>query len=124
MAAAARNALAMIDDYTVLHPSVLGAVHRVIEATSAAGKPATVCGEAAADPRVACLLVGLGTRRLSMTPVSAARVRYAVRSSYQHSLEELAYAALKSDSPQTVSKLITDALQSTYPEFRSNTVTV
>ena len=122
--AADRNALAMIDDYTVLHPSVLRAVHQVIKAAQAAGKPATICGEAAADPRVACLLVGLGARRLSLSPVSAARIRYALRASLQCSLEELANEALNSDSAQTVAKLISDALKSTYPEFISSTISV
>lgn len=118
MLAADRNALASIDDYTVLHPSVLRAVHRVIEAAHAAGKPATVCGEAAADPRVACLLVGLGARRLSMSPASAARVRFAVRNSNISSLQELARTALNSVSAQSVSGLATELLSGTYPELR------
>jgi phosphoenolpyruvate-protein kinase (PTS system EI component) len=124
MLAADRNALAMIDDYTVLHPSVLRAVHRIIDAAHAAGKPATVCGEAAADPRVACLLIGLGARRLSMSPVSTARVRFAVRNLHMPSLEELARTALNSDSPQTVSALLTELLNSTFPELRPDFVYV
>jgi phosphotransferase system enzyme I (PtsI) len=122
--AADRNATALIDDYTILHPSVLRAVQRVITAADGAGKSATICGEAAADPRVACLLVGLGARRLSMNPVSAAQVRYAVRAARKESLEQLAQAALTSDSTQTVSTLVSDALRSIYPEFGSGTVSV
>jgi phosphoenolpyruvate-protein phosphotransferase len=118
MLAADRNALAMIDDYTVLHPSVLRAVQLVIDAAQTAGKPATVCGEAASDPRVACLLIGLGARRLSMSPLSAARVRIAVRHSHLSSLEELARTALSSDSPQTVSVLATEHLNNTCPDLR------
>jgi phosphoenolpyruvate-protein kinase (PTS system EI component) len=124
MLAADRNALAMIDDYTVLHPAVLRAVQQVIDAANSAGKPATVCGEAAADPRVACLLVGLGARRLSMSPVSAARVRLALRNSHISSLEELARTALKSDSPQTVFALATELLSNTYPDLRPEFVSV
>jgi phosphoenolpyruvate-protein phosphotransferase len=124
MLAADRNALAVIDDYTVLHPSVLRAVHRVIAAANDAGKPAMVCGEAASDPRVACLLVGLGARRLSMSPVSAARVRYAIRRSHTAALEELALAALRSDSAETVATLAADALETIYPELQSDAVTV
>jgi len=122
--AADRNALAMIDDYTVLHPSVLRAVHRVIEAAGVAGKPATVCGEAAADPRVACLLVGMGARMLSMSPVSAALVRYAVRASRLSPLETLARAALNSDSAQTVSGLVSESLLSIQPSSSSNAISV
>lgn len=124
MLAADRNALAMIDDYTVLHPSVLRAVNWVIEAANAVGKPVAVCGEAAADPRVACLLIGLGARRLSMSPVSAAQVRFAVRASHQSYLESLAQDAMNSESAQAVSKLVTDALLNTYPEFRSSKISL
>jgi phosphoenolpyruvate-protein phosphotransferase (PTS system enzyme I) len=122
--AADRNALALIDDYTVLHPAVLHAIRWVIEAAERSGKPATVCGEAAADPRVACLLVGLGVRRLSMSPVSAARVRYALRASSLRSLEQLARASLAGESAETVSTLITDALRHTVPEFREGAISV
>jgi len=124
MLAADRNALAMIDDYTILHPSVLRAVHRVLEAAYAADKPVAVCGEAAADPRVACLLIGLGVRKLSMSPVSAARVRYAVRATRLDALASLAQKALHSDSAQTVSTLVSDTLRNTCPELLSSTVSV
>lgn len=124
MLAADRNALAMIDDYTVLHPSVLRAVQQVIEAANAAGKPATICGEAAADPGVACLLVGLGARRLSMSPVTAARVRFALCASYQRSLEQLAQAALASDSAQTVATLVCETIQHISSELGCNAISV
>jgi len=122
--AADRNALELVDDYTILHPSVLRAIHIVIKAAKTAEKPVTICGEAAADPRVACLFVGMGAQGLSMSPVSAAKVRYAVRASCQHTLENLANEALGSNSSQIVSRLVSDALQSIYPELHSNTVTV
>lgn len=124
MLAADRNALAMVDDYTILHPSVLRAVHRVIAAANALGKSVAVCGEAAADPRVACLLVGLGAHRLSMSPVSAARVRFALRASHQDALESLAHAALNSISGQTVSTLVSEALQDIYPEHHADKISV
>ena len=124
MLAADRNALAMIDDYTVLHPSVLRAVHRVIDAANTAGKPAAICGEAASDPHVACLLVGLGARRLSMSPMSAAKVRYAVRESEISTLEDLAQTALRSDCAQSVSSLLTTTLGAISPEFRQNAISV
>jgi phosphoenolpyruvate-protein kinase (PTS system EI component) len=73
---------------------------------------------------VACLLVGLGARRLSMSPVSAARVRLALRNSHISSLEELARTALKSDSPQTVFALATELLSNTYPDLRPEFVSV
>ncbi|HEX3651068.1 MAG TPA: putative PEP-binding protein [Pseudonocardiaceae bacterium] len=47
-------------------PALLRLVALVGEAAVAADKPAGVCGEAAADPLLACVLVGLGMTSLSM----------------------------------------------------------
>jgi phosphoenolpyruvate-protein kinase (PTS system EI component) len=103
---------------------VLRAIRQVLTAAREEGKSAAICGEAAADPRVACLLVGLGARRLSMSPVSAARVRYALRASALHPLEELAAASLACESAEAVSTLVNEALRHVLPEFRGMTIAV
>jgi phosphotransferase system enzyme I (PtsI) len=59
------------------HPAVLRLIERLGEAARAAGKPLGVCGEAAADPALAIVLVGLGATSLSMTPSALADVRAA-----------------------------------------------
>ena len=53
-------------------PAVLRLVAMTAEAGRRAGKPVGVCGEAAADPVLACVLVGMGITSLSM---AAAAVR-------------------------------------------------
>ena len=73
--AADRDAVELIDGYSVLHPSVLHAIDRVVRAARDRGKRVSVCGEAAGDPRMAALLVGLGVRELSMSPLRAEAVR-------------------------------------------------
>ncbi|MPZ28001.1 MAG: phosphoenolpyruvate--protein phosphotransferase [Micromonosporaceae bacterium] len=60
------------------HPAVLRLVRLVGEAGARAGKPVGVCGEAAADPLLACVLVGLGAGSLSMAPAALAPVRAAL----------------------------------------------
>ena len=57
------------------HPAVLRLVKLLGDAGAAAGKPVGVCGEAAADPLLAVVLVGLGATTLSMTPAALADVR-------------------------------------------------
>ena len=57
-------------------PGVLALVAQTARAGQAAGKPVGVCGEAAADPLLACVLTGLGITSLSaaataVTPVGA-----------------------------------------------------
>ena len=47
-------------------PAVLQLIAITAEAGKQAGKPVGVCGEAAADPLLACVLVGMGITSLSM----------------------------------------------------------
>ena len=57
------------------HPAVLRLVKMLGDAGAAAGKSVGICGEAAADPQLAVVLVGLGATTLSMTPAALADVR-------------------------------------------------
>ncbi|MBG6106698.1 phosphoenolpyruvate--protein phosphotransferase [Frigoribacterium sp. CG_9.8] len=57
------------------HPAVLRLVKLIGDAGAASGKPVGICGEAAADPQLAVVLVGLGATTLSMTPAALADVR-------------------------------------------------
>lgn len=59
-------------------PALLRLVSMVGEAAAAAGKPVGVCGEAAADPDLACVLVGLGVTSLSMNTTAVRSVGAAV----------------------------------------------
>jgi phosphoenolpyruvate-protein phosphotransferase (PTS system enzyme I) len=93
--AADRNAFDVIEHHTVLHPAVLRAIKLVTEAGEKAGKAIAVCGEAAANPAVAGLLVGLGIRQLSMSPVASAWVRQRIRTLDSREAETLAARALK-----------------------------
>lgn len=79
------------------HPAVLRLVREVGDAGGRTGKPVGICGEAAADPLLAVVLVGLGATSLSMAPAALSDVR---RSIAQHSLEDarrIAAAALDAD---------------------------
>jgi len=60
------------------HPAVLRLIKMLGEAGAAGGKPVGVCGEAAADPDLAIVLVGLGATSLSMAPAALADVRAAL----------------------------------------------
>ncbi|MEO7374709.1 MAG: putative PEP-binding protein [Terrimesophilobacter sp.] len=57
------------------HPAVLRLIQRIGAAGAATGTHISVCGEAAADPRLAVVLVGLGATTLSMAPNALAAVR-------------------------------------------------
>ncbi len=80
------------------HPAVLHLVGMVGAAGKKNGKPVGICGEAAADPLLAVVLVGLGATSLSMAPTALADVRATL---LEHTLEDaqrIAAAALAADS--------------------------
>ena len=73
---AADRTLGSVSNYqTAWHPAVLRAIKMIADAGNAHGMPVGVCGEAAADPDLAIVLVGLGVNSLSMTPVALDEVR-------------------------------------------------
>ena len=77
-------------------PAVLQLVDLTCRAGRERARPVGVCGEAAADPALACVLVGLGAASLSMTPQAIPDVAAALRKvSYEECvrLARLAVAA-------------------------------
>ncbi|KTS14189.1 phosphoenolpyruvate-protein phosphotransferase [Microbacterium testaceum] len=79
------------------HPAVLRLIREVGAAGRVNGKPVGICGEAAADPLLAVVLVGLGATTLSMAPTALADVRATLLS---HTLDDalrIAEAALSAD---------------------------
>jgi phosphotransferase system enzyme I (PtsI) len=86
------------------HPAVLRLVQLVGAAGALAAKPIGVCGEAAADPLLACVLVGLGVTSLSMVPAALADVRVELaRRSYPECVRfaQLALAATTAAEART-----------------------
>ncbi|WP_326639298.1 phosphoenolpyruvate--protein phosphotransferase [Streptosporangium sp. NBC_01755] len=70
------------------------------------GKPVGVCGEAAADPLLATVLVGLGVTSLSMSAPSVPAVRESLAAHSLAQCRDNAQIALGSDDPEQARKLI------------------
>lgn len=80
-------------------PAVLQLVAITAEAGRQAGKPVGVCGEAAADPLLACVLVGMGITSLSMAAAAMRPVGARLASVTHHQCEDAAEAALSAADP-------------------------
>lgn len=78
-------------------PALLSLVATAARAAAAHGRPAGVCGEAAADPALALVLVGLGITSLSAAPASLPEVRAALAGRTLAECRELADLALLAD---------------------------
>ena len=75
-------------------PGVLALVAQTATAGVAAGKPVGVCGEAAADPLLACVLAGLGVSSLSAASAALTRVGAKLASVTMRQCQEAAAAVL------------------------------
>jgi phosphoenolpyruvate-protein kinase (PTS system EI component) len=91
-------------------PRVLRAIGTVTAAARRHNLSVEVCGEAAGDPRLAVLLIGLGVSELSAAPSRLDEVRVAVRAVTLTRASQLAELALTSDSATPVLALLDDEL--------------
>lgn len=100
------------------HPAVLKLVGEVGAAGAALGKPVGICGEAAADPLLAVVLVGLGATSLSMSPSALADVRASIARFTLDDARVLAEAALAADgaaSAKEAAKTLAASLATAVP---------
>jgi len=94
------------------HPAVLRLVGEVGRAGVTAGKPVGICGEAAADPLLAVVLVGLGATTLSMSPAALADVRTELARFTLEQAKEFAEIALSANSAVEARVAVTAAANS------------
>ena len=85
-----------------LHPAVLRAIRATVEGAATRGIPVAVCGELAADPLGAAVLVGLGVDELSMDAGALDGIRYMLSRVTSGALRDLAATALAARSASEV----------------------
>jgi len=91
-------------------PALLRMVQLTAEAGQRVGKPVGVCGEAAADPLLACVLVGLGITSLSCAASSVAGVGAKLATVSLATCQRAAEVALESDDPQAARAAVREVL--------------
>jgi phosphoenolpyruvate-protein phosphotransferase len=84
------------------HPSLLRLIEMTVKAADANGKWVGVCGNMAANPNIACLLVGLGVHELSVSPADVPAVKNIIRSVSFEKLQKKAQKALQMCSSESV----------------------
>ncbi|MFI9630097.1 phosphoenolpyruvate--protein phosphotransferase [Streptomyces sp. NPDC052042] len=80
-------------------PALLDLVASAAGAARDAGRSCGVCGEAASDPLLACVLTGLGVTSLSMSPAAIPHVRAALAAHTLDQCRTAAAAARGADTP-------------------------
>jgi phosphotransferase system enzyme I (PtsI) len=106
-----RNNEQVSDLYQSTHPAVLRLLRHVVEGVRGRRCELSICGEMAADPLLTPYLVGIGLRRLSMSPRAIPIVRERVRSLRTDRVEETASRCLELGTAEEVRTY----LESTHP---------
>ena len=102
--------------YKPFHPAVLRLIRSVIQSAEKAGKGVTVCGEMAADPLSAIVLMGFGLRTFSMNPIFIPRIKKAVRAVEVRTAEKIVAEAMKLRSAQEVEEYVTEEILVHHPQ--------
>lgn len=87
------------------HPALVKMIGMTVKAARAHGKWVGVCGNAAANPNLAALLVGLGVTELSVSPANVATVKNLIRAVNYDKLQEKAKKALQLGSSEAILEL-------------------
>ncbi|AZO93294.1 phosphoenolpyruvate--protein phosphotransferase [Halocella sp. SP3-1] len=90
-----RNNSKIANLYSPYHPAVLKLINQVARAAKKNGIGVEICGEAAADPLLTPVFLGMGIRVLSMNPGSILEIKKDVRRLKQHNAEEKAARVLE-----------------------------
>jgi phosphotransferase system enzyme I (PtsI) len=106
--AAARENRRVADLHDSLHPPVLRAIEKSVEAAHANDAWIGMCGEMAGNPALTELLVGLGLDELSMSAVTIPDVKANVSNTTREEARALADRVLAASTKETVVELIED----------------
>jgi len=102
--------------YQPLHPAILELIRRVVEAAGRAGRRVSVCGEMAANPVSAMVLIGLGITELSMNPAAIPSVKQVIRALSASDARALVQESLGLDSAEAVEELARRRLAELVPK--------
>ncbi|NQU40465.1 MAG: phosphoenolpyruvate--protein phosphotransferase [Lentisphaerae bacterium] len=103
--------------YEPTHPAVLKLIKMTIDAGHDKGIWVGVCGQMAADPVMAPLLVGLGVDELSVAPQAVPLVKDAIRSISLEQSRTLALLALQCHSGTEALRLCRETVREAAPEL-------
>jgi len=93
-----------------LHPAVITALQHVVEAGRQQHTPVSVCGQAAGDPAMAILLLGMGINSLSMSASDLPRIKSVIRSITREQARSLLNEVLQMEKATPIRELLTGVL--------------
>ena len=105
--------------YNAADPAVLKLISMTVQAGLRKSIPVNLCGQMSGSPTYTMLLLGLGLRRLSMTPSAIYEVKKVCRSVTIEQCEAVAARALSMESARNVKAFLREELKRHVPELGS-----
>jgi phosphotransferase system enzyme I (PtsI) len=102
--------------YSSGDPSILRLIRLVVEAARKRDIPVTVCGQMSSDPKFIPLLIGMGIRRLSVTPHSIPELKEVIRTMDVRQGEQIADHALSLELARDVENYLRGELKKICPD--------
>jgi phosphotransferase system enzyme I (PtsI) len=102
--------------YEPLHPAVLRIIRWVVRSGHEAGIPVAICGEMAAEPVYAVVLLGLGLDEFSMNPLSIPKVKKVLRMSKFEETRSLVEQLFQFATASEIECFVRDWMAKRFPE--------
>lgn len=97
--------------YNPFHPAVVRLLHHVATVGSRKGVEVAVCGELAAHPLGAFMLIGMGITSLSVGPAALAEIKKVIRSMYRSKARDAVAGVLAASTPEEVARVLWEQLR-------------
>jgi len=97
--------------YDPLDPAVIRALYGAIRDARRCGRPVSVCGEMAADPGAAILLLGMGVPMLSMSASAILRIKWVIRSLSSQRAKQVLNRAMRMEGGDAVRAMLDEELK-------------
>lgn len=111
-----RNNPAVSKLFTPLHPAILRSLKTIIDFGIQKNKEVSICGEMAANPIYAAILLGFGIRSFSMEPTFIPQVKEIFINAEVKNLEKISSVILKLPTAKEVNELILEEMEKILPE--------
>lgn len=103
--------------YQPVHPAILRLVRSVIDAGRRAGIPVSICGEMCGEPLYTVLLLGLGLRSFSVSPIAIPTVKRIIRKVTMSDANEIAARCLATQDALECQEILESRVRSLLPEY-------
>ncbi len=103
--------------YNPLNIAVLRFLKQIVDISNENSVPVSICGEIAGEPKYTMILLGLGFRHFSMSPVYMYQVKRIVRSVTAEECENLVAQIMRMETTSDIENALNEALRKKFPDL-------